>query len=81
MSLMPVFGGRRNHAHQVHDPYSDHHAHQVANLHGYKKEDVKVQVEDDKILKITGEKGMKKEIIGTILKEAVGNSSHPFHCL
>ncbi|PHU07358.1 hypothetical protein BC332_23847 [Capsicum chinense] len=144
MSLMPVFGGRRNHANQmhdtysdhhankVHDPYSDHHAplvhdpyshhtrpyshqqaHQVhdpfahevwdsfhefylesprsliapapsfhhapatmaqieyketpeahifrCNLHGYKKEDVKVQVEDDKVLKITGEKRMKKE--------------------
>ncbi|KAK4342820.1 hypothetical protein RND71_038636 [Anisodus tanguticus] len=156
MSPMPVFGGGRNHAHQVHDPYSQHtphvhdpysrhahqvhdpysqhaphvhdpysrhahqvydpysqHAHQVhdpfahevwdpfhefyletprsliapapsfhhapatmaqieyketpeahifrCNLYGYKKEDVKVQVEDDKILKITGEKRMKKE--------------------
>ena len=145
---MPVFGGRRNHAHQVHDPYSDHqthkvhdpysdhkthkvhdpysrpshpvydpysqHAHQVhdpfahhdvwdpfhefylenprsliapapsfhhvpatmaqieyketpeshifrCNLHGYKKEDVKVQVEDEKILKITGETRMMKK--------------------
>ncbi|KAJ8570870.1 hypothetical protein K7X08_037842 [Anisodus acutangulus] len=27
-----------------------------ANLHGYKKEEVKVQVEDDRVLKITGEK-------------------------
>ncbi|KAJ8551066.1 hypothetical protein K7X08_000436 [Anisodus acutangulus] len=145
MSLTPVFGGRRNHAHQVHDPYSQHaphghdsyshhahpvhdpyshhapqmydpysqHAHQVhdpfahevwdpfhkfyletprsliapassfhhgpatmaqieyketpeahifrCNLHGYKKEDVNVQVEDDKVLKITGEKRMRKE--------------------
>ncbi|MCD7472905.1 hypothetical protein HAX54_014322 [Datura stramonium] len=26
------------------------------NLHGYKKEEVKVQVEDDRVLKITGEK-------------------------
>ncbi|XP_055812540.1 18.1 kDa class I heat shock protein-like [Solanum dulcamara] len=128
MSLRPVFGGRKNHAHQVHDPYSDHHAYQVhdpyshhphqvhdpysqhahqvhdpfahevwdsfhefylenplaliapapatmaqieyketpeahifrCNLHGYKKEDVKVQVEDDKVLKITGETRMKK---------------------
>ncbi|CAN4115994.1 unnamed protein product [Withania somnifera] len=31
------------------------------NLHGYKKEDVKVQVEDDKVLNITGEKRTKKE--------------------
>ncbi|XP_060202144.1 18.1 kDa class I heat shock protein-like [Lycium barbarum] len=156
MSLVPGFGGRRNHAQQVYDPYShhaqqvkdpyshhshpvhdpySHHSHPVhdpyshnthqvydtyshqahkvhdpfahevwdpfhefylesprsliapapsfhhapatmaqieyketpeahvfrANLHGYKKEDVKVQVEDDKMLKITGEKRMKKE--------------------
>ncbi|KAM3287783.1 18.1 kDa class I heat shock protein [Capsicum chacoense] len=27
-----------------------------ANLHGYKKEEVKVQVEDDRVLKISGEK-------------------------
>uniref|UniRef100_A0A1S4AG79 18.1 kDa class I heat shock protein-like n=1 Tax=Nicotiana tabacum TaxID=4097 RepID=A0A1S4AG79_TOBAC len=27
-----------------------------ANLHGYKKEEVKVQVEDERVLKITGEK-------------------------
>ncbi|XP_059298259.1 18.1 kDa class I heat shock protein-like [Lycium ferocissimum] len=27
-----------------------------ANLHGYKKEEVKVQVENDRVLKITGEK-------------------------
>ncbi|KAK4377507.1 hypothetical protein RND71_003803 [Anisodus tanguticus] len=27
-----------------------------ANLHGYKKEEVKVRVEDDRVLKITGEK-------------------------
>ncbi|OIT01081.1 PREDICTED: 18.1 kDa class I heat shock protein-like [Nicotiana attenuata] len=114
MSHMPAFG-RRNHAHQVFDPYSHHAHHQVhdpfahlnevwdpfhefyletprsliapapsfhhapatmaqieyketpeahifrANLHGYKKEEVTLQVEDDRVLKITGEKRMRKD--------------------
>ncbi|KAK4377511.1 hypothetical protein RND71_003807 [Anisodus tanguticus] len=32
-----------------------------ANLHGYKKEEVKVQVENDRVLKITGEKKIVKK--------------------